>query len=333
MKNKFFKYFSLVFLLAISIFSFGCKQNVFNGTYILTSSKLPFFVSVERTKNIKDIIGELELKVVEFENNFDTKKEDSLISIINNAKAKEKIKINKAFYDLFYLSKHYYDMNLNFNPALYPIIKLWGLDEFDYLEAGSEIQTIPSDEEIENLLPICKMENFAIEEIDNEYYISKEYDKCELDFGGIAKGYFTDLMIDFVGAQGVKNMLLNYAGNLMYSVKKNMYIPDIYVTNAVKEKKVKLDLKRAQFAVITSGHYQRFYTYNGEIISHILNKDGKQGSKELSGVTIIDSDGAKCDVFATIACSLTKEAAICFLNEQNVLYLLIDKDGNEIKNF
>jgi len=114
--------------------------------------------------------------------------------------------------------------------------------------------------------------------------------------------------------KNVKKSMINYAGNIKYSVTKNMYIPKIQIKNSVKNSLIEIDLKNKCSAVVTSGHYQRYFTYNGEIISHILNKFGRQGEKEISGVTVIDASGAKSDVYATIACLLKKDDASSFLN-------------------
>jgi len=332
MIKKVIKYFSIIFTFMLTFFSFGCKQNIFNQTYLMTSS-LPFFVSVESTNNIKSVKDELQNLINEFEYTFDTKKENSIITKVNNALANEKILVNKQFVDLFNLSKTYYLENNNFNPSLYPIIKLWGLDNFTTMLPGTELDKIPTESEIDALLPYCKMENFVVELIDNNYYVTKQFDKCELDFGGIAKGYFSDIATKFLEDKNVKNSMINYAGNIKYSVTKNMYIPKIQIKNSVKNSLIEIDLKNKCSAVVTSGHYQRYFTYNGEIISHILNKFGRQGEKEISGVTVIDASGAKSDVYATIACLLKKDDAISFLNSKNVLYFIVDKDGKVVKNF
>ncbi len=332
MKNKVLKIFCLFFVASIMVFSFGCKRNVFDANYLMEAS-LPLFVRVEKTKNIKSVKDELQQKIYEFENTFNVKNENSVIYKVNLAKAGEPVMVNKLFYDVFNLSKNYYEKNNNFNPALFPIIKLWKLDNFDGTTIGAELESIPSNSEIDALLKYCKMENFEFELVSNNYFVTKKFSESELDFGGIAKGYFSDYVVRFLKQRGIKNSLVNYAGNISYGVYKSGYIPEIQIKNDVNKKLTSVDISFVNASVVTSGHYQRYYTYKGEIISHILNADGRQGLKEISGVTVIDGDGAKCDVLATISCNMTKSDAISFLNLNNVLYFIVDKDGNEIKNF
>ena len=330
--KKVLKSFCLVLLTIFALTFCACKQNVFNATYVMDAS-LPLFLSVKKTNNINAVKDELQELVTEFENNFDTKNKVSTISKINLAKAGERVEVNADFAMLFNLSKSYNSEFSDFNPSIYPIIELWGLDNFTAHPAGSELSALPTPEQIESLLGFCSMNNFSLTGESGKFYITKVYTECKLDFGAIAKGYFSQIIAEFLTERGVKNNSINYAGNIYYCVTKQSYVPSIKIKNAVKNKLVEVDISLKKAAVVTSGNYERYYTYNGQIISHILTGEGRQGANELSSVSVINEDGVKCDVLATVACLKTKTDAISFLNEQNVLYLIVDSEGNETKNF
>ena len=95
-----------------------------------------------------------------------------------------------------------------FNPALHPLMKLWGFTTKDY--------TVPSAEEIKNTLKLCDVKNVAL---NGQNAVIKK-DGTELDLGGIAKGYTSSRLIEILKKNGIESGLVNLGGNVQTLGKK-----------------------------------------------------------------------------------------------------------------
>ena len=73
-----------------------------------------------------------------------------------------------------------------FNPAVYPLIKLWGFADKNY--------NVPDETQIKNCLAKTNVKDIEINKNSSE--ISLKKDGMGIDFGGIAKGYASSKIID-----------------------------------------------------------------------------------------------------------------------------------------
>lgn len=211
-----------------------------------------------------------------------------------------------------------------FNPAIGRLIALWGYHSDDLPEGPH-----PADSDIQALLTQKpSMQSIEIKGV----RISNTNPAVQLDFGGIAKGYALDVVLDHLRQMGVKNAIINTGGDLKAIGKHG----DRPWSIGIRDPRGKgnlggLDIKDNE-AVFTSGDYERFYIEAGIRYHHILDPRTGYPARNASSVTVVHQDAALADAAATalfvagpehwldIARSMGIEQAM-LVNRQGVIFI------------
>ena len=152
----------------------------------------------------------------------------------------------------------------------------------------------------------------------------------QLDFGGIAKGYIAQWVINFLKANGIQQALVDAGGDIVMSGAPltqqgwliGVNLPE--TTDQLLNKKLQL----SNCSVATSGDVYQFIEYKGVKYSHIINPLTGYGVTNLRNVTIIAKTGATADWLAT-ACSILpiQEAKQLAISHQAALLITTLKNG------
>jgi thiamine biosynthesis lipoprotein len=146
----------------------------------------------------------------------------------------------------------------------------------------------------------------------------------QLDFGGIAKGYIAQWVIDYLKTSGIQQALADAGGDIVMSGAPlntkgwliGVNLPE--TTDDLLNKKLQL----SNCSVATSGDVYQFIEYKGVKYSHIINPLTGYGVTNLRNVTIIAKTGATADWLAT-ACSILpiKQAKALALSNRAALLI------------
>ena len=152
----------------------------------------------------------------------------------------------------------------------------------------------------------------------------------QLDFGGIAKGYIAQWIIDYLKTSGIQQALADAGGDIVMSGAPlnnkgwliGVNLPE--TTDDLVNKKLQL----SNCAVATSGDVYQYFEKQGVKYSHIINPLTGYGVSNLRNVTIIAKTGATADWLAT-ACSILpmKEAKALALSNQAALFISTLRKG------
>ena len=83
--------------------------------------------------------------------------------------------------------------------------------------------------------------------------------------------------------------------------------------------------------VITSGAYQRYFEYGGEIYHHILSPfDGYPSKSDVASVTVISSDGALADALSTAAFVSGSQKGLQYIENAGAKAFIVKKSGDII---
>jgi thiamine biosynthesis lipoprotein len=146
----------------------------------------------------------------------------------------------------------------------------------------------------------------------------------QLDFGGIAKGYIAQWVIDYLKTSGIQQALADAGGDIVMSGAPlntkgwliGVNLPE--TTDDLVSKKLQL----SNSAVATSGDVYQYFEKEGVKYSHIINPLTGYGVTNLRNVTIIAKTGATADWLAT-ACSILpiKQAKALALSNRAALLI------------
>ena len=152
----------------------------------------------------------------------------------------------------------------------------------------------------------------------------------QLDFGGIAKGYIAQWVIDYLKTNGIQEALADAGGDIVISGAPlntkgwliGVNLPE--TTDDLVNKKLQL----YNYAVATSGDVYQYFEKQGVKYSHIINPLTGYGVTHLRNVTIIAKTGATADWLAT-ACSILpiKQAKALALSNHAALLVSTLKKG------
>ncbi len=194
-----------------------------------------------------------------------------------------------------------------FDVRIAPIMRVWG---FYSEEFGKKEYKVPDTQELKNALK--KME-----------------ESNDIDFGGIAKGYCADRIVEILKKEGINSAVLSLGGNVSVIGKntngdlwkvgiQNPFGSGIYAT-----------VSASDTSVVTSGDYVRNFEKDGKKYHHIINpKTGEPANNELTSVTVIDDNATKADALSTALFVMGKDKAIeLWKKDKTFSMILIEKSG------
>ncbi len=223
---------------------------------------------------------------------FDPEKEGSDVQRVNAAAAGEAVKIDLLTVRLFLAAKEAWELTRGaFDPALYPLVKLWGF-------AAGDAETIraprpePDYSEILRLLPLADFSLFTVDEA--ACTVTKQNALAMVGFGGIVKGFLLDewraALAETVPA--AENALVTVMSSSLLLGKKfaagESRAFRMGVKNPRETESVAFVLNVQNACLSTSGDYERYYEYGGKRYSHILSKTtGKPCEENITSVSAV----------------------------------------------
>lgn len=208
-----------------------------------------------------------------------------------------------------------------FDPTVYPITSAWGFTSGTY--------RVPTDSELAGLLPLVNYNHVHIDVSAGAIVLSSG---TQMDVGGVAKGFAADKLRGILEQHGVSSALFDLGGNVTAVGSKPDGTPwKVGIANPAAPDQLAGALALGDVTASTSGSYQRFFVDKDGIRRHHLidPATGYPADSNLASVTVIGSDGARCDALSTAlyvkgfdgALELWRSAAEPFEA------ILIDNDG------
>jgi thiamine biosynthesis lipoprotein len=169
-----------------------------------------------------------------------------------------------------------------FDISIGPLTDLWGI--------GHKEEFVPTQEEINQVLPLVDYRRIQVNTNDGTVYLPKV--GMKLDLGGVAKDYALNKATEIVKTYGIKSALLNAGGDIQVIGEKIDKTPwRIGVQDPRNSEGVIAKVQLNEWNILqTSGDYQRYFIKDGIRYAHILDpKTGRQPT-EISSVTLVYKD-------------------------------------------
>lgn len=223
----------------------------------------------------------------------------NLYYIKNNKSNDEYITINKKLYNII-------DYGIKWNKKTDGLIDISMGDIIDVWKKYRENKNgVPTKDELTN---------------NNNFIILKNNNKIKnnhpnIDLGCIAKGYTTKIVGEYLKQNKINKFLINAGGNVLVgdNYKKENYSIGIEDPNSEIKDIFKV-VSGNNISVVTSGGYERFYTYNNKKYHHIINPKTYYPVDNMKSVTVITKDSSLGDILSTYLFLISIEDGVKYIN-------------------
>jgi thiamine biosynthesis lipoprotein len=329
----------LWFVAGVSFLLFGCGNQPYKpmAEYSGYAQGTTFHIICD--SSAKELDREIEQLFKEVDYSMSLWDSTSIISRFN--KSKNGLWVDEHFYTVFELSRRIYDETGGaFNPAVYPLVQLWGFgaDRF------SEDSVAEKNTRADSLLKWTKFSDFTLTETVRDSagkkfrWLGKRHPENKLDFNGIAQGYTVDLLCTFLDKKGIENYMVEVGGEVRAKGANRQMKPwQIGIDKPTPEGETRIiqaivNLENKSLA--TSGNYRKFYEKDGKKFSHTIDPaTGKPAENMLLSTSVFAPTAAEADAYATAFMVMGAGKATEFLRSRKQLsaYLISAGFGDDFQ--
>ncbi|MFA9375238.1 MAG: FAD:protein FMN transferase [Lachnotalea sp.] len=295
-------------------------MNEYRNIIYLMGTKISLYVKGEVAERL---VNEACDMLIHYEEVFSANSDNSQLAILKKTASSAPQEVDEQLFELIKIGKkHSLCENTYLNIAIGPLIKLWRI--------GFEEAKVPEKKDIRNVLELLKPEHIHLDDEKKTVYLAKK--GMEIDLGAIAKGFFSDKIMEFFLENGVVSAMIDIGGNVLVfgespsqSVDWNIGIQNPFLArgNAVALVKVRNQ------SVVTSGIYERVFEKAGSKYHHIFDsKTGYPMESTIASLTIIADKSLDCDIYTTKLFGLDTASIIHKVNNMNGMgAIVITVDG------
>jgi len=190
-----------------------------------------------------------------------------------------------------------------------------------------EKKTIPTYKQIKKHLALVDYRNIQLK--DGMIFLKKK--GMKIDPGGIAKGYGADLVAEFLKKNGIQHALIAVAGDIKAIGKKpdgSRWKIGIRDPRGAADDIFAIVELPEDWAISTSGDYERYVLKNGKRFHHILNPKTGLPARGLVSVSCIGPSATLTDSLATAVFILGKKEGVKIAESMGYGVVLVDEQGH-----
>lgn len=241
----------------------------------------------------------------------------NVYDIYHNELTDETLTLDSRLYNILEYSINWNKKFNKLNIGMGSIIDVWR----KYRNSGEGIPTL---DELESNNKITELVLLGDNKILNNH--------SNLDLGSIAKGYATEEAGKYLESVGIEKYLINAGGNVKVGKAYNKDYYKIGVQNPVKSSDLLTIVHGEDISVVTSGGYERNYSFNGQEYHHIIDPDTLFPSEYIKGVTVVTKDSALGDLLSTSLFLMSVEEGQKFIKDYDVEVLWYTNNNKIIRS-
>lgn len=231
------------------------------------------------------------------------------IKTINDNAGISPVEVEYSVIELLDLAIEIYNItDGRLNIAMGSVLRLWH-DAFQADQNGEQID-FPCDIELKNAFEHCDIQNIIIDREKSTVYLNDKH--MSLDVGAVAKGFAVEKVYEYAKSMGMDSYLLNVGGNVRTLGKKadggkwTIGINDPFAEGTI------FNVKVDNTSVVTSGGYNRYFTYNGKKYHHIIDPETLYPSEHCASVTVVCENSGVADALSTALFNMSADEGIKF---------------------
>ncbi|MCX8656061.1 MULTISPECIES: FAD:protein FMN transferase [unclassified Gilliamella] len=261
--------------------------------------------------NAEVLLDAAENQLMDYDRRFSANNPKSELMNINQNAGIKFVPVSADLFTLIKIGKIQSTIDNSFlNIAIGPLIQTWRI--------GFNDARYPSDKEIKQQLKFINPNNIILDESNNSVFLTQP--EMAIDLGALAKGFFADKIIEFFKQQSAKAAFINLGGNVL-TFGDCPFHDDGYwrvgIQNPFQPRgNIITALKIKNQSVVTSGIYERTFSYNGKTYHHIFDsRTGYPVETDLTSITIVSKNSLNGEIWTTQLYGASAQYAIKAINK------------------
>lgn len=207
----------------------------------------------------------------------------------------------------------------NYDLTIYPLSEIWNYKN----------KKVPSTDKISDAKSLVGIENVKVSGCKVTLL-----NNAKIDVSSLAKGYIADRVIDLLKKEGIKNALVDAGGNIkvLGSAKGKNTPFKIGIKDPNKKETDSLGyIELKDKSIVTSGIYERNFTYEGKLYHHIIDPyTGYPSESDVVSASVICENSMIADAYATAIVVMGTDKGLKLIEENKDLECIIVKKDNTI---
>ena len=339
-----------VCLIAVILCLAGCGRTYVNATYTQTRAK-GYFDWFDTVTYIQSYAGDSEkvfdencsamARTIErYHRLFDIYHEYegmNNLCTVNLMAGKTAVTVDPEIIELLDYCVYLYELtDGELNVMMGSVLSLWHNAREAAAEGPEGLvgQYIPSQEELLAAAGHTGIDLLQINRADSTVYISDA--AASLDVGAVAKGFTAEKCAQVLKDRGVSGYVVNIGGNLrLVGAKADGSAWTTGIRDPFDENALAVKVRIGDTSCVTSGVYERFFSFNGKRYHHIIDRDTLCPATGYSSVSVVTQDGSLADALSTALFCMDRDRALSLIGllDQSgipVEVLFITEDGEKI---
>lgn len=219
--------------------------------------------------------------------------DDSELSRVNREAGSGPVAVSAEFYDLLARCMEYSRLSEGaFDPTVGRLMRTWGF----YKGKGA----LPNKLSIWWALRSVGYRHLLLDK--GKRTVSFEVSGLQLDPGGFGKGYAVERMVELLQAQGVEAAMVSGGSSTLYGIGAPPDEPQGWRTDIRDPKdreRVVETVYLRDSSLSTSGSYEKFFTVDGVVYSHIMDPRTGMPAKGMLAVSVLAPSAFDTEVWST----------------------------------
>ena len=311
--------------LILALFSLGSlvAQEPYKRTLKLMGSRFDITVVAKDQVEADEYIDLAVSEITRIEQLISSWDSNSQTSEVNRNAGLRPVKVDAELFDLIQRAIGISKLTDGaFDVSYASMDKIWKFD-------GS-MTVMPSADSIKASVLKVGFQNIVLDKESSTVFLKLK--GMKIGFGAIGKGYAADKAKDLLISKGVVSGIINASGDMNTWGKQ----PDgsewkVAITNPMAKDKVFALLPIINGAVVTSGNYEKYVTFNDIRYTHIIDPRSGYPATGIISVTVFAPKAELADALATSVFVMGIEVGLNRINQlPKVECIIIDDQGNII---
>lgn len=310
------------FLIVFFLFYVVCSsaQDIYKRTVLLMGSKFDITVVANSDEKANTYIDIAISEISRIERLISSWDKNSQTSLINNNAGIEPVKVDQELFELINRAIQISKLtNGAFDISYASMDRIWKFD-------GS-MKEMPDETTINNSVSKVAYQNIVLNFNNSTVFLKNK--GMKIGFGAIGKGYAADKAKALLKEKGVEAGIINASGDMnTWGKQPNKKDWQVAIKNPMNKNKVFALLPIKESAVVTSGNYEKYVSFNGKRYSHIIDPRTGYPSSGIVSASVFAPSAELADALATSIFVMGVDVGLDFINQlKKIDCILVDDQG------